>query len=100
MAIVTDLEKAQQSPCTCYRLEDGELMCWSDGAVGTLSDEQEKTPDAGGVCPSKRIGPATSEIRERIHSFTDAIYEAEREYRDGDTMEWWNLVEQKLEQQS
>lgn len=42
MGHVVDERKARKSGCVCYELPKGELMCYSPGAVGTLTDAQER----------------------------------------------------------
>ena len=74
MGVVINEEVAKKTPCTCYKL-DGELICWSKGIIGTMTDEQEST-----YCTSKDIKPATGELKDRINKFTEAIHSAQERY--------------------
>jgi len=89
MGFVTNEKTALATPCTCYKL-DGELICWSKGIIGTMTDEQEST-----YCTSKDIKPATGELKDRINKFTEAIHSAQEKYETEITPppgEWQRLV--------
>lgn len=74
MGHVINRSKALNTPCTCYKL-DGELLCWSPGIIGTLTDKQEAI-----FCTSKDVTPATKELKNRIISWQEALDEAQERY--------------------
>lgn len=68
MGIVIDREKALASPCLCYQIgpttEPEDLMCFSSGIIGTLSDPQDRI-----YCEAKEIRPTTLEFSKHIQKF-------------------------------
>ena len=65
MGIVVDEARAETTPCYCYRIgptdEPRDLLCWSPGIIGALTDEQEML-----YCPEKTIVPPTERMSERL----------------------------------
>ena len=69
MALIVDEKRARETPCTCYYIGDKDLrlpkhfrksiselgiepeevMCFSEGMVGTLSNEEDRLYCNGGV---------------------------------------------------
>lgn len=41
--IIVDEMRARTSPCKCYKGAEGELICFSEGIIGVLSDKEEQT---------------------------------------------------------
>jgi len=42
MGLIVDKDLAARTPCHGYKMPDGELLLWSPGIIGMLSDPQEK----------------------------------------------------------
>ena len=49
MAKILNKKLALETPCTCFISENHKSMCYSDGAVGVLSDEQKATFCSAGI---------------------------------------------------
>ncbi len=70
MATVIDEDKALESPCTCYLIdqEKGEtpenMMCFCDGMLGTLSDSQDEE-----YCEEREVKPASPALRRNYRNF-------------------------------
>jgi hypothetical protein len=92
MGIVVDEIKAKSTSCECYKL-DGELLCWSEGIIGALSDKQEEQ-----FCTTKNIKPAPKELKRRINDFTEAIHNAQKRYakEDKDIKKWLQIVSEEM----
>ena len=90
MAIVINEETARTTPCKCFQLKGDELLCFSKGCVGALTDAQETT-----LCTKKVIEPTTPGQKERIARFTEVVHTAKERYdkrgRPGITT-WLELV--------
>jgi len=79
MAYVVNKEVARTTPCKCFQLKTDELLCFSKGCIGALTDAQEKT-----LCTEKHIEPPTPGQKERIAKFTEAVHAAKERYdREG-----------------
>ena len=94
MGIIVNEEVAKTTPCKCFKLNE-ELMCFSKGIIGTLSNEQEEI-----YCTSKEIEPATPGQKQRIAKFTEAVHAAKERYdiagKPGIT-DWLRLVGEETE---
>ena len=66
MGIVIDEVEAKKTPCLCYELKNGKVLCHTKGIVGFLSDEQKKN-----YCYGTYVRPATSEMEERLQQFAE-----------------------------
>lgn len=95
MGKVVNEIRAFLSVCTCYQVgrttypED--LMCYSDGIMGTLSNEQDRK-----YCPDKDIRSPTPEMLVHQKKFTKAVQEAQRRYREGEK-DFIKLIDEELE---
>lgn len=64
MGNVVDFNEARNSTCECRRTSTGELVCWSKGIIGTLSDEQEEK-----FCKDKVVFSDKIENKSQIDKF-------------------------------
>jgi len=70
MATIIDEELAKQSACTCYKIDARKpdtpenLMCFSRGMLGTLSDDQDAE-----YCKKKEIKPASPQLKRVYKNF-------------------------------
>ena len=68
MGIVVDPVLARTSGCTCYKIGEEEtpenLMCFSQGIIGTLSDQQDRK-----FCERKTTKGPTKEFSKHIKKF-------------------------------
>jgi len=65
MALITDENRAKITPCKCVEIEKGKQLCWSDGAIGFLSNKQESD-----YCPIK-LYEQSDKMLNHIHRFTE-----------------------------
>lgn len=63
MGFVVEPKEARTEPCKCYKY-DTELLCFSDGIMGALSDAQEKK-----YCKEKMIRKTTKEQMGQVTKF-------------------------------
>lgn len=79
MGLVIDEEEARRTYCHGYRMEDGEIIAWSPGVVGSLSDRQEKIYCGKGSL----IEPISKapELEKRIKTFREITHTASEEAR-------------------
>lgn len=75
MGIVINEEVAKTTPCKCFQLKADELLCFSKGILGAMSDPQEEI-----YCTEKHIEPATHGQKKRIAAFTEAVQQAKERY--------------------
>jgi len=68
MGIVVNEQEAKSTSCKCFKLSDKELLCFSKGIVGALSDEQEKQ-----YCTRRFIVKDNKALKNHILKFTDAV---------------------------
>lgn len=87
MGIVIQEEVAKTTPCKCFQLKGDELLCFSQGVVGGLTDEQENT-----LCTKKQVNPPTKGQKERIAKFTEAVHAAKERYKGEGIQQWLGLV--------
>lgn len=83
-ALVVNPDLASRTKCRCYKVDDT-LMCYSAGAIGTLSKSQVEA-----YCPTKEI--LTEGIARRVKLFKEATKEAKAEIADvpkGERLEPW-----------
>lgn len=97
MGKVVNETRALLSVCTCYQVGETkypeDLMCYSDGIIGTLSNRQDRN-----YCPDKDIRPPTPEMLRHQDSFTKAVKEAQRRYRGGEP-DFIKLIDEELEKE-
>ena len=95
MGKLIDSEKASKTPCICYQFgptkEPKDLLCWSSGIVGCLTDKQEAK-----YCTVKEIKPATEGLKNRIETFTEGVQEASKRYKGEGIQKWLDLVSEEL----
>lgn len=95
MGIVINEELARKTPCTCYQIgktkEPRDLLCWSSGIIGSLSDADEVL-----FCPTKVIKPATRELKDRLDRFTSAVRKASERYKGEGITRWLQLVSEEM----
>lgn len=75
MGLVVDEVIAKNSPCKCYvipsrhgDIDHKELLCWSKGIIGALTDWQETI-----YCPDKEIIEDGKKLKRHIIEFSEAI---------------------------
>lgn len=72
MGIVVNELVALRTPCTCYRIgptdRPEDLMCFSRGLIGTLSDKQDLL-----YCTKREIVEADDGIPARVEKFREAV---------------------------
>lgn len=94
MGIIVNETAARETPCKCYQLgkttEAHDLLCFSKGIVGGLTDEQESK-----YCTSKDILPPTPELKKRISDFTEAVQAASRRYKGQGILTWNRFVSEE-----
>ena len=93
MAIIVDKEVARHSPCTCYVYDDGKQICYSIGAIGVLSDEQEKE-----FCKEKVVkGNLPPQMQKRMKIFAHAVEVCKDNYRQMGYDNYWDCISEHTE---
>ena len=88
MAIIVDDEIAKHSPCTCYVYDNGKKICYSIGAIGVLSDEQEKQ-----FCKEQIVkGDLPPQMQERMDTFAHAVEVCKDTYREMGYDNYWDCI--------
>lgn len=92
MAIIVDEEIARHSPCTCYTYDDKQI-CWSIGAIGVLSDRQEKE-----FCKEKVVkGNLPPQMQKRMEVFAHAVDVCKDDYRKMGYDNYWECIREHTE---
>ena len=95
MGVVIDEELAKKTGCLCYQIgptkEPWDLLCWSKGVIGTLTDRQEAK-----YCPTKEIKPATEGLKDRLEKFIESIHAAQKRYKGEGIQKWLDLVSEEM----
>lgn len=85
-ALIIDEARAKTSPCSCFSYK-GRDYCFTQGAIGMLTGQQQEEYCKAGKFPS--VGPGA---RERFEKFAEAAEEAHKEIEDipkGERLEPW-----------
>ena len=96
MAILVDEEIAKHSPCTCYVYDNGKKICYSIGAIGVLSDEQERE-----FCKEQIVkGDLPPQMQERMDIFAHAVEVCKDTYREMGYDNYWDCIRVHTENSS
>ena len=95
MGIVVDEKRAKETPCKCYQIgptkEAHDLLCFSKGIIGTLTNAQEAI-----YCTKKDISSPTPRLKERINKFIEGIHAAQKRYKGEGIERWLELTGEEL----
>jgi len=85
MGTVIDETDAKKTPCTCYELKNGKVICSIEDVFGFLSNQQMKN-----YCYGTYIRPATPEMEQRLQEFAERSNQCsekvKKEYEKGDRL--------------
>jgi len=66
IGILIDEQDAQNTPCSCFQLGSGKLLCYTKGVMGFLNEEQKNM-----YCDGIYIRQATPEMERHLEEFSD-----------------------------
>lgn len=93
MAIILDEEIASMTPCTCYKYNEKDI-CWTEGAVGILTDEEEKK-----YCIEKIYkGKISENMKKRMDRFAHAVEVCKNDYRKMGYDNYWQCISEHMKQ--
>jgi hypothetical protein len=87
-ALIVNPDLASRTKCKCYKIDDT-LMCYSAGAIGTLSK-----PQIEAYCPTKEI-LTEGGLVERVKKWKEAASEAKEKIQHipkGERLEPWLMA--------
>lgn len=90
MGIVAEPVQAKNTACECHKIDD-ELICWSKGVIGALSDSQENS-----LCTVKNVSSMSKDYQSHIKKFKE-MSEISDKCLEEEVEDTWACVEKEAQ---